>query len=221
MNTRPSYHVVGGDGVVYGPYDLTDLQSWIGEGRINRDSQISRSDREGWSPAGAEAGLVWPEDPSNPAQPTAPAPSPRRKPGINDIDPTSLGGIRQAASWLFWISGLSLLNVLLAAGGGGFAMGLGSLAVTFAYEFGLSASGKIAGVALGVLGAAAWGGLGAWARRGSLTAFAIPMVLLALDSLLLLRAFSVLSFAIHLYVLYQLFEGLKQSWTLQKALRAM
>lgn len=42
------YKMIGGDGREYGPVSLSELKSWIREGRIGRDTLIARSDVGVW-----------------------------------------------------------------------------------------------------------------------------------------------------------------------------
>jgi GYF domain 2 len=225
MSEAPTYKVIGGDSKEYGPYSIAELQTWIQEGRIQTHSQLSRSDVEGWHPANRFPEFSWPGVPiPNPAtqaqaqaQP-APAQSSNRI-SFDQIDPGSLAGIRAAASWLFWIAALSAVNVVLAVSGSGFSFSLGSLAVDWLTALGANVGGPGIALVFGLGSSAAWAGMGWAARRGHRWAFVLAMILFAFDSLLLLGFFSLLGAAIHAYVLYRLFEGLRQSWVLQSALK--
>ncbi len=45
------YKIIGGDGAEYGPASLTELQSWIRDGRVARATQVWRDDLSRWWPA--------------------------------------------------------------------------------------------------------------------------------------------------------------------------
>ena len=42
-----TYKIIGADGKEYGPVALSELQKWVGEGRITGATQVSRSDQQG------------------------------------------------------------------------------------------------------------------------------------------------------------------------------
>ena len=46
-----TYKIIGADGKEYGPVALSELQKWVGEGRITGATQVSRSDQQSWSTA--------------------------------------------------------------------------------------------------------------------------------------------------------------------------
>ena len=43
-----NYKIIGGDGREYGPVTLDEIKSWIRDGRIGRQTQVSRSDMGTW-----------------------------------------------------------------------------------------------------------------------------------------------------------------------------
>ena len=42
------YHIIGGDGKVYGPKPESEVRDWIREGRLNAESRICRAGGEDW-----------------------------------------------------------------------------------------------------------------------------------------------------------------------------
>ena len=40
---RTQYEIVGGDGEIYGPYSLEDLQQYLNEQRVKSDTQVKVS----------------------------------------------------------------------------------------------------------------------------------------------------------------------------------
>ena len=45
------YKIIGGDDAEYGPASLTELKSWIRDGRVAAMTKVWRSDLSIWSPA--------------------------------------------------------------------------------------------------------------------------------------------------------------------------
>jgi uncharacterized RDD family membrane protein YckC len=43
-----SYKIIGGDGREYGPVTLHEIKAWIRDGRVGRQTQVSRSDLGSW-----------------------------------------------------------------------------------------------------------------------------------------------------------------------------
>ena len=41
-----TYKIIGADDKEYGPVALSELQKWVGEGRITGATQVSRSDQQ-------------------------------------------------------------------------------------------------------------------------------------------------------------------------------
>lgn len=206
--------MIGGDGKEYGPYTAEEVQTWIGEGRIGPDTQVAKTGGEGWRRAGDE-GFTWPALPVRQPSPQPPPP----KPGVRGGSAVSLHGVRSAASWVFIIAALSMINVVLQVRGANLTFAVGCLAVEFAAGMAEAAGGTVAGVAVGAVGAGLWVGLGLAARGGRPWAFLLAMGLFALDMLLLLLAFSPISLALHAYVIYRLWGGFAESRAVQRALR--
>src|ERR1044071_6443875 len=111
-----TYKIIGADGKEYGPVALSELQKWVGEGRITGATQVSRSDQHSWSAAAsfAELGLNVP---------AAPAPVA----AVRAADAVLEKQLKGGGSWFYWIAGLSLVNSVLALSGSEtrFILGLG------------------------------------------------------------------------------------------------
>src|SRR2546427_12347649 len=92
-----TYKIIGADGKEYGPVALSEMQKWVGEGRITGATQVSRSDQQSWSSAASfpELGV---SDSTSPAAPVA-APS--------AADPGLEKQLKGGCSWVYWISRLS------------------------------------------------------------------------------------------------------------------
>lgn len=231
MSDPITYTVQSGDGQQFGPYPAKDVQSWIHEGRILPDQQMTRSDLQQWFRAGDFSEFAWPAT-SSAAATMVPTYSPMNvqtetpTPGggkftLDQINPVSLAGIRNAASWFFWIAGLSAVNFVLSLSGSNFSIALGSIAVSACADLARAEGEFRAGfVVTGILIIGLWALLGVLARRAFRSAFIIGMGLYALDALLLMLSFSIVSAVIHAWVLYKIFDGLKDTWALRKAMNA-
>ncbi len=226
MSAPITYTVLAADGQQYGPYPADNVQAWINEGRIKADQQMTRSDLKEWFRAGDFSEFVWTSAPVPP--PVAPAP-PVSVPmgtaasvapagsslGRRDLEPTS--GMRSAASWFYWIAGLSAVNFILALSGASFSFAVGSAAVDFCAVLARDSGGFNPVYALvGVLVIALWVLLGVLGGRGSLAAFIVGLILFALDTLLVIKSGYVIGIAIHAYILFRLGIGLKEAWMLRK-----
>jgi hypothetical protein len=202
-----TYKIIGGDGREYGPVSLSQLQGWAREGRINSQTQVRRSDQDGWFPAErfAELGL-------------APAPVTARTAGIpNALEAMAAleRQVRSGADWFFWIAALSVINSIIALSGSqaGFVVGLGVTqvidAVALSSELDLGAAGKAVCLVLDVLAAGLFALFGAFARKRHGWAFVVGMGLYALDGLLLALFQNWLSVGFHVFALYCIFSGLR------------
>lgn len=194
-----TYQVRGTDGQTYGPVTLEELKDWLRQGRVDKETQILRSDTANWDAAAkfSELGLAS-------TRPIArPSPPPVRE---REAGPVADPEVQSAASWFYWIVGLSAINSLSAHTGMGFSFFLG-LAVTALVDYG---SGSLA-FAL-VVDAVVYGlfvFLGLKAGRGARWAFIVGMSLYALDGALYLIGQEWFSVAFHGYALYCLFKGLQ------------
>lgn len=54
-----SYQIKSADGQIYGPASIDDLKTWIGEGRVDGETQVSRSDAEQWVAARSFPSWGW------------------------------------------------------------------------------------------------------------------------------------------------------------------
>jgi hypothetical protein len=198
---------------------------------VTADQQMTRSDLTDWFRAGDFSEFAWPSAPL--AVATAAVATPAAKPAagpslstgggritLDQIDPMSLAGIRAGANWFFWIAGLSVVNFVFGLAGTNFGFSVGSIAVDVCAALArrdgqFNATFAIAGaMMIGV-----WVLLGVLARRAYRTAFVVGIALFALDALLLLMSFSIIGVAIHAWILYRIFDGLKDAWVLRKIMR--
>jgi len=120
----------------------------------------------------------------------------------------------RAANWFYWIAGLSLVNLGAIAMGAnfrfiiglGFSEFLGGMAQEMSASSG-SNGPMIAACAGGALLAAFFGACGWFARRPSVVAFIVGMVVFGLDTGIFLIASDWLGVAFHVYALYCLWRG--------------
>src|ERR1051325_5187828 len=196
-----TYQIIGSDGAQYGPIALEQLRAWIREGRVSRDTQVQRSDRQIWMTAGqfAELGFALPASPAQNA-------SPERLEAAARLQRK----IKSGAGWFHWIAALSLINSVIAAAGAGwtFIVGLGVTQFLDAFAHGIE-SGAATVVALGldVLVAGVFVFFGIFAGKRHTWAFLIGMILYGLDGLLFLLVSDWLSVGFHGFALYCIFKG--------------
>lgn len=212
-----TYQIVGTDGQVYGPVSLGDLKAWIGEGRVDANTQVLRSDQSAWQPASSYTEL---ELPSAPAAPPAAVPV---------VRPVTAGGgaatpatpaapapaallaqqVKNGASWFYWIAGLSLINTVVQSFGGSmsFIFGLGITQVIDAIAGQIGPAGRGVALALDAVVFGLFILVGVLANRRKTAAFIAGMVLYALDSVLFLVIFDLLPLAFHAFALFFIFKG--------------
>jgi len=72
-----TYKIIGGDGQEYGPADAATIRAWVAEGRIDGNTRVQVVGSAEWKLASAfpELGVEVPASP-------APAPQPRKSPGV-------------------------------------------------------------------------------------------------------------------------------------------
>ena len=196
-----TYKIIGADGKEYGPVALSELQKWVGEGRITGATQVSRSDQQGWSTAAnfPELGV---RDSTGPAPVAAPSAA----------DPVLEKQLKGGGSWFYWIAGLSLVNSALALSGSGtrFILGLGITQLFDELAQGMgSGAGLAVAVVLDLLAAAVFVFFGVFANKRHTWSFIVGMALYALDGLIYLIAQEWLGIGFHAFVLFCLFRGFK------------
>ena len=202
---EPTYKIIGGDGKEYGPVSLNQLKSWIGEGRIDGEIQVMRSDQSTWGPAASlpELGLG--------TQPSAPAPPPpAAAPAGPSLDQLKLANTaKSGAGWFYWIAGLSLINSIsmLSGSSWGFIIGLGITQVFDAIASTLAGSGKLVALVLDLLAAGVFVFFGVFANKRHAWAFMVGMVLYALDGLIFVADGDWLSVGFHVFALFCILAG--------------
>lgn len=130
-------------------------------------------------------------------------------PAPNQVDQR----LTSSASWLYWVAGLSAINLVITMSGGTwqFAMGLGLTQVLSGLGEALGTLAKPITIAASVAIIATLCFLGYMACRGVVWAFVVGLIVLILDTLLLLPFASEmwLSIAFHVWAVISLFSGLK------------
>lgn len=139
---------------------------------------------------------------SEPNTPATAAPSGTRTVTRADAETA----VRRAASWFFWIAGLSLINSFAAANHMSFRMLLG-LGITSVVDV-LFPSGQAIQLLLLVLVLGFFCLVGFFARRPSLPWYLTGMIVYALDALLCMWIGDWQAVAFHAFVLYVLWRGL-------------
>jgi hypothetical protein len=202
---EPTYKIIGGDGKEYGPVSLTQLKSWIGEGRIDGETQVMRTDQGAWGPAASlpELGLDTPTRTTAPPPPADTTPEP-------SLDQLKLANtVKSGAGWFYWIAGLSLINSIsmLSGSSWGFIVGLGITQVFDAFASGLGGSGKVVAVVLDLLVAGVFVLFGLFANKRQAWAFIVGMVVYALDGLIFVAVGDWLSVGFHVFALFCILAG--------------
>ncbi len=195
--TQSTYTIVAGDGQSYGPNAHDVIQSWINEGRIARDTQMARSDVEGWFRAGDYQEFTWP------AAAPAPAPTPVAAPDLRpaatrgggrltlaDMDPNLIAEMRSHGSWFWWVAGVELVYGVIDSDFLGIAL---------------------FGVPLLIVGF--------FAHRAHRWAFVIGLLLLGLRLVVAVLAAAWLPAAIRAWAVFEVFKGLMIAHSVQKRMK--
>jgi hypothetical protein len=232
---EPTYKIIGGDGKEYGPVSLNQLKTWIGEGRIDGEIQVMRSDQSNWGPAASLPELGLGASPDTPpsakapsplaaASPSAPAPHPpAAAPAGPSVDQLRLANTaRSGAGWFYWIAGLSVINSIATLSGSswGFIIGLGITQVFDALASNLGGSGKLVALVLDLLAAGVLVVFGVFANKGRAWAFVVGMILYALDGLIFLVVGDWLSVGFHVFALFCILAGFSANQKLRALQRA-
>jgi len=140
------------------------------------------------------------------------------------------GLVRRAkagANNFYWIGGLSVVNSLITAFGGGvtFVIGLAITQIVDGIAIGAGKALPDAALIVKIIGLAISVGIsgvialfGYFAGNGKRWAFITGMILYGFDALVMLLVQDWIAFAFHLYFLYGLYNGLQALNQLQKSL---
>ena len=119
--------------------------------------------------------------------------------------------VRSGANWFIWIAGLSLVNTVLFVAGSQWNFFLGLAATQVSDEFGkvviTGTTGIVLALAVDIVIAAIFVGLGLMSRNGTLWAFIVGMVLIVLDALLLVWVQDWAAVAFHALALFFIIRG--------------
>jgi hypothetical protein len=203
-----TYKVRGDDGKEYGPASLLQISKWLREGRMDLQTEMTRSDISYWAPASNFSEVAATATSSvSPATPAAAVGHsvPRRS------DPATEAQLKSGASWFYWVAGLSLINSIVALSGSewGFVLGLGITQIFDAFGQSLPGAGKVVVLVLDVIAAGVLVLFGVFAHKRHTWAFVVGMILYALDGLIFLLVRDWLALGFHAFVLYCLFRGFK------------
>ena len=142
--------------------------------------------------------------------PSTPPPNPTGPPTVSPMAKhTQL--VRSGANWFIWIAGLSLVNSVLFVTGSHWSFFLGLAATQVSDEFGkviiTGTTGVAVALAIDVVIAAIFVGLGLMSRSGALWSFIVGMVLIVLDALLLVWVQDWAAVAFHALALFFIVRG--------------
>jgi hypothetical protein len=203
------YRILGTDGQEYGPATLSEIQTWINQGRVTSQTQIWRTDQTAWRSAADFDELIW----SQPAQPAADYVAP-----VSEAELVLEKRAKSGASWFFWIAGLSAINTISILSGGDWSFIVG-LAITQVFDvFGreMGALGIAIAIALDLLAIGTFVLFGIFAGKRHAWAFLTGMILYALDSGLSLLAQDWIALGFHVFALFCIFGGYKASRDLKQ-----
>jgi hypothetical protein len=123
--------------------------------------------------------------------------------------------VQSGANWFIWIAGLSLVNSVLFAIGSNWAFFLGLGATQFVDAFGkeiiTGTTGQVLALAVDLVIAGIFVGLGLVSRSGAMWSFIVGMVLLVLDALLLAWVTDWAAVAFHGLALFFVVRGFQAS----------
>ncbi|HEX3800874.1 MAG TPA: DUF4339 domain-containing protein [Verrucomicrobiae bacterium] len=221
-----TYTMIGADGAQYGPVTLPNFQTWISEGRILPDTKVMRSDTMSWLPASSYPELNFPVAPANvlvpPPMPTSPAPiSPVRAVPAGGYDPRVVVQLIRGAQWFYWIAALSIINIVLGLAHAGIQLIFGELGLASkALELVAGSSGNLnEGVAAYIIVSAFFAVFGVFARKGQVWAFIVGALLYVVDGIVVILEPDWIALALHAYVLFRIFMGLKAAMQLKAVKR--
>jgi len=123
--------------------------------------------------------------------------------------------VRAGANWFIWIAGLSLVNSVLFIAGSNWSFFLGLGATRFVDDFGdiviTGTTGHVLALAVDIVIAGIFVGLGLVSRNGALWSFIVGTVLLVLDALLLAWVTDWGAVAFHGLALFFVIRGFQAS----------
>jgi hypothetical protein len=208
-----TYSIRAHDQQVYGPYPLANIQAWIQEGRINRDTPMTRSDLTEWFPAGSFSEITFPAAPA-PA-PGAPATTAAASGAIRPEQ--DLSALRPGASWFYWIAALTAVNTGVWLFGGSFRFVIGTALVEVINALANAGGMKLAAVVLDLLLIGFFVLCGVFAHKGHIWAFVLGMGVYLIDTILCVIAQEWLSVAFHAWALFSLGMALRLAWQFRQA----
>jgi hypothetical protein len=143
--------------------------------------------------------------------PSTTPPSPTGPPPVVTEMAKQMQLVRSGANWFIWIAGLSLVNSVLFVAGSNWSFFLGLGATQFSDVFGkeiiTGTTGEVLALAVDVVIAGIFVGLGLVSRNGALWSFIVGMVLIVLDALLLVWVTDWAAVAFHGLALFFVVRG--------------
>lgn len=121
--------------------------------------------------------------------------------------------VKKKAGWFFWIAGLSAITSIISHNDGNFAfaLGLGFTQFIDAVVIGLSESlgwgAKIFGLVFDLIFAGIFVALGYAARSGKQKIYLFGIILYAIDAIIFILVFDLLSILLHGLALFYLIQG--------------
>ncbi len=130
--------------------------------------------------------------------------------------------VRNGANWFYWITGLSLVNSVIALAGGGvrFIVGLGFTQIIDAFAS-QAKVGMAVPLVLDIFASGIFVLFGLQANKRRNWAFLSGMILYGLDGLLLVLFKDIFGIGFHLYALYCIYKGMKANEQLEAMERGL
>jgi|GEM_PF-6528291 len=238
-----------------GPHDAAQMARLLAQGRIHGETLVWHAGMAEWAPLRSSGLLDGFQDAPAPVPAAAAGPAPAapqsRSYDLSDElpaghpgsalagAPASLsasedesgdtvalaGAARSGAQWLYWIAGLSVLNLVLIAVQSpvSMALGLGITDLVYYFAVGMVEEGgpsslPMIAIAIDLVLIALVAGMGWLAVRGNKIVYLLGTVLIILDGLLFIfPLFSIIGLAVHAYAAYAMVMGLLCLWKARPA----
>jgi hypothetical protein len=115
-----------------------------------------------------------------------------------------------AASWFFWIAGITVVNTIIFHAGSNraFMLGLGSGQISDAVGADLGSIGKIVSLVFDLIAVGTFVGLGILGGKGKRWALILGVVFYTIDTLIILASKEWLGLALHGYAIMRIWPGM-------------
>ena len=212
-----NYTINGSNGQTYGPVSLTELQTWIREGRVGAQTNVLRSDVNTWHEASQYAELAFAPVATGAPPLTQATGTGGRSVAVGQF-PELEKKVKSGAGWFYWIAAFSMINSVFIVTGANwsFFVGLGITQYIAAFSSALGSAGTAIALVLSALVCGLFVMFGVLANKRHSWAFIVGMILYLLDGLIFLFIAEWMSFGFHMFAAFCIFTGLKANLELKK-----